>query len=176
MTSKTNGKSIILPWSVRLLTGFDPVEGEQNSVAAAVHQKCQTFYWNTDYAKSDIIMRCVVPKYSEIGQAPIMALAKVGYDFGKINEADGKVTAVFEFKNEGEAPLVVRDVSEDAHNYHTTIQWPKDPIEPGQIGQITVTFDPKGCYRSFMQTFYVNSNAIVAQKSFYIKGEVCHLP
>ena len=44
------------------------------------------------------------------GQTPVITFQKTTHDFGKINEADGRVTPVFEFKNEGMTPLVLSNV------------------------------------------------------------------
>ena len=45
-----------------------------------------------------------------MGQNPVITFDKTTHDFGKINEADGRVTTVFTFKNEGIAPLVLSNV------------------------------------------------------------------
>lgn len=45
-----------------------------------------------------------------MAQEPVMTFDKTTHDFGKINEADGRVTTVFEFKNEGMTPLVLTNV------------------------------------------------------------------
>ena len=35
-----------------------------------------------------------------MAQQPVITFEKTDHDFGKINEADGKVTTIFTFKNE----------------------------------------------------------------------------
>ena len=109
-----------------------------------------------------------------MGQDPVMTFTKTEHDFGKINEADGRVTTVFEFKNEGMSPLVLSNVR--ASCGCTTPKWTREPIEPGQTGQITVTYNPNGRPGRFQKTITVTSNAQEATKRLYIKGEVIPKP
>ena len=101
---------------------------------------------------------------------PVITFEKTEHDFGKINEADGRVSTVFEFKNEGMAPLVLSNVR--ASCGCTTPTWTKEPIEPGQTGSITVTYNPNGRPGRFQKTVTITSNATEATKRVYIKGEV----
>lgn len=105
-----------------------------------------------------------------MAQQPVITFAKTQHDFGKINEADGRVTTVFEFKNEGMEPLVLSNVR--ASCGCTTPKWPREPIEPGQVGQITVTYNPNGRPGRFQKTITVTSNAKEPTIRLYIKGEV----
>ena len=105
-----------------------------------------------------------------MGQQPVITFEKTEHDFGKINEADGRVSTVFEFKNEGMAPLVLSNVR--ASCGCTTPTWTKEPIEPGQTGSITVTYNPNGRPGRFQKTVTITSNATEPTKRVYIKGEV----
>lgn len=105
-----------------------------------------------------------------MAQQPVITFEKTEHDFGKINEADGRVSTVFEFKNEGMAPLVLSNVR--ASCGCTTPTWTKEPIEPGQTGSITVTYNPNGRPGKFQKTVTITSNATDATKRVYIKGEV----
>lgn len=105
-----------------------------------------------------------------MAQQPVITFVKTQHDFGKINEADGRVTTIFEFKNEGMQPLVLSNVR--ASCGCTTPKWPREPIEPGQVGQITVTYNPNGRPGRFQKTITVTSNATEATIRLYIKGEV----
>lgn len=103
-------------------------------------------------------------------QQPVITFQKTSHDFGKINEADGRVTTIFEFKNEGMQPLVLSNVR--ASCGCTTPTWTKTPIEPGQTGNITVTYNPSGRPGKFQKTITVTSNATEATTKLTIKGEV----
>ena len=105
-----------------------------------------------------------------MAQEPVITFEKTEHDFGKINEADGRVSVVFEFKNEGMAPLVLSNVR--ASCGCTTPTWTKEPVEPGQTGSITVTYNPNGRPGRFQKTVTITSNASEATKKVYIKGEV----
>lgn len=107
-------------------------------------------------------------------QQPVITFEKTSHDFGKINEGDGRVTTVFQFKNEGMEPLVLSNVR--ASCGCTTPKWPKEPIEPGQTGDITVTYNPAGRPGRFQKTITITSNATEATKRLTIKGEVIPKP
>lgn len=92
------------------------------------------------------------------------------YDFGKINEEDGKATYVFTFTNRGNSPLVLNRVQ--ASCGCTTPTYTKEPIEPGKKGNITVTYNPAGRPGVFTKTITVYSNASEEQATLIIKGEV----
>ena len=104
------------------------------------------------------------------GQQPVITLDKTSHDFGKINEADGRVTTVFTIKNEGMSPLVLSNVR--ASCGCTTPNWTREPIEPGQTGTITVTYNPNGRPGRFQKTVTITSNATEPTKRVTIKGEV----
>lgn len=105
-----------------------------------------------------------------MAQEPVITFTKTEHDFGKINEADGKVTTVFEFKNDGMTPLTLTNVR--ASCGCTTPKWTKEPIEPGQSGAITVTYNPNGRPGSFTKRITVTSNASEPTKYLTIRGEV----
>ena len=109
-----------------------------------------------------------------MGQKPVITFEKTEHDFGKINEADGRVTTVFTLKNEGMEPLVLSNVR--ASCGCTTPKWTREPIEPGQTGEITVTYNPNGRPGRFQKTITVTSNATEATKKLQIKGEVIPKP
>lgn len=65
------------------------------------------------------------------------------YDFGNIKADGGPVTAVYEFTNTGDAPLVIAHVTNGGCGC-TTPSYPKEPIRPGGKGVIKITFNPAG--------------------------------
>ena len=107
-------------------------------------------------------------------QQPVITFDKTEHDFGKINEEDGRVSVDFHFKNEGMAPLVLSNVR--ASCGCTTPKWTKEPVEPGQTGVITVTYNPNGRPGRFQKTVTITSNASEATKKVFIKGEVIPKP
>ncbi|MBQ7259397.1 MAG: DUF1573 domain-containing protein [Paludibacteraceae bacterium] len=105
-----------------------------------------------------------------MAQQPVITFEKTEHDFGKINEGDGRVSVEFVFKNEGMAPLILSNVR--ASCGCTTPSWTKEPVEPGQSGKITVTYNPNGRPGRFQKTVTITSNASEATKRVFIKGEV----
>lgn len=105
-----------------------------------------------------------------MAQQAVITFVKTDHDFGKINEADGRVSTIFEFKNEGMEPLVLSNVR--ASCGCTTPKWTREPIEPGQTGTITVTYNPNGRPGKFQKTITVTSNASNATAKLFIRGEV----
>lgn len=109
-----------------------------------------------------------------MAQDPVITFEKTEHDFGKIHEENGRVSVVFNFKNEGMSPLVLSNVR--ASCGCTTPTWTKEPVEPGQTGSITVTYNPNGRPGRFQKTVTITSNATEATKRVYIKGEVIPKP
>ena len=124
--------------------------------------------------KKIITLAALLCSIMTFAQEPVITFNETTHDFGKFIEADGKVTTVFEFTNEGMAPLVLTNVR--ASCGCTTPKWTREPIEPGQKGQITVTYNPSGRPGRFQKTVTVTSNATEPTSKLYIKGEVIPKP
>ncbi|MBR1928356.1 MAG: DUF1573 domain-containing protein [Paludibacteraceae bacterium] len=120
---------------------------------------------------TSVFMLSVVVAFA---QQPVITFEKNEHDFGKINEGDGRVSTEFVFKNEGMEPLVLNNVR--ASCGCTTPSWTKEPIEPGQTGSITVTYNPNGRPGHFQKTVTITSNASNPTVKVYIKGEVIPKP
>ena len=124
--------------------------------------------------KKLFIFAAVLLSITAMAQTPVMTFDKTTHDFGKINEADGRVTTVFQFKNDGMVPLVLSNVR--ASCGCTTPKWTHEPIDPGATGEITVTYNPSGRPGRFQKTITVTSNTAEATTKLYIKGEVIPKP
>jgi hypothetical protein len=124
--------------------------------------------------KKFFMMAAMLISVAAMAQEAVITFNETTHDFGKINEADGRVTTVFEFKNEGMAPLVLTQVR--ASCGCTTPRFTSEPVEPGQTGQITVTYNPNGRPGRFQKTVTVTSNATEPTTRLYIKGEVIPKP
>ena len=70
---------------------------------------------------------------------PAMAFAETSHDFGAINQ-DSKHTKVFEFKNTGDKPLLIETARGSCGC--TVPNYPKQPIPPGETGEIEVVYSP----------------------------------
>ncbi len=120
--------------------------------------------------KSFILSALLVVAIAAMAQQPVISFETREHNFGKIHEEDGRVTTIFEFKNEGMAPLVLSNVR--ASCGCTTPKWTREPVEPGQTGQITVTYNPNGRPGGFTKTITVTSNASEPTTKLTIRGEV----
>lgn len=95
---------------------------------------------------------------------------KTVHDFGKINEADGKVNCTFSFVNTGSLPLVITKVKPNCGC--TASEYTKEPIPPKGKGFVNATFDPKNRPAAFNKTIRVTSNAENSNIILRIKGDV----
>jgi hypothetical protein len=119
--------------------------------------------------KKMILMAVMLINMAAMAQEPVITFEKTTHDFGRFDEGE-RVSTVFEFKNEGTAPLVLTDVK--AGSSYVTVKWSPEPIEPGQVGQIKVTYNTVGRAGRFQQIVTVTSNTTEAVTRLYIKGEV----
>ncbi len=120
--------------------------------------------------KSILMSLLLLVSMSLFAQQAVITFKEKEHNFGTIEEAGGKVTTVFEFKNEGMEPLVLSNVR--ASCGCTTPKWTREPIEPGQTGTITVTYNPNGRPGRFQKTVTITSNATTPTVKLIIKGEV----
>lgn len=124
--------------------------------------------------KTVFIISCLLISLAAVSQKAVISFDTKDYNFGTINEDDGKATYKFEFVNKGMSPLVINRVV--ASCGCTTPTWSKQPIEPGKSGFITVTYNPLGRPGAFNKIISVYSNAIEEQVNLKIKGEVIAKP
>jgi hypothetical protein len=91
------------------------------------------------------------------------------FDFGTIKEGE-LVNYKFKFKNTGKNPLLITNAS--ASCGCTVPNWPKEPIAPGQGGEIDVTFNSEGKPNHAEKTVTVVANTTPTNTMLLIKGEV----
>jgi hypothetical protein len=74
----------------------------------------------------------------EVMDGPKIDFKKDTHDYGDVKYG-GNGTCTFEFKNTGNAPLIISNAKGSCGC--TVPEWPKDPINPGKTGTITVKYD-----------------------------------
>jgi hypothetical protein len=94
---------------------------------------------------------------------------KTEYDFGKILQGE-VVSYTFHFTNSGNVPLLITGIDKSCGC--TASDYPRQPIEPGERGDIKITYDSKGQFGFQSKTVTVNSNAMPSQTKLRIKAEV----
>tara|TARA_B110001450_G_C17407624_1_gene394393 strand:- start:225 stop:629 length:405 start_codon:yes stop_codon:yes gene_type:complete len=89
-------------------------------------------------------------------------------DYGKVDKgSDG--ARVFIFKNIGDQPLIIKNIQSSCGC--TVPKKPENPIMPGKIGKIKVSYDTKRV-GGFSKAITIFSNAKNARKIIKIKGIV----
>lgn len=102
-------------------------------------------------------------KYAEISFNQEM------HDFGTINEGD-VVEHSFKFTNTGNEPLVITNAKGSCGC--TVPNPPKDPIAPGEEGEMMVKFDSRGKPNNQMKTVRITANTKTGQEMIKIKAFV----
>ncbi|HOV12311.1 MAG TPA: DUF1573 domain-containing protein [Bacteroidales bacterium] len=108
--------------------------------------------------------KTTVPKVA----GPEITFENLEHDYGTITQG-GNGDCVFKFKNTGNEPLILSDVRKSCGC--TTPSWSKEPILPGQSGEIKVGYNTNNV-GTFSKTITVISNATNANVTLIIKGTV----
>jgi hypothetical protein len=123
---------------------------------------------------SGLLLLCQ-PVYSQDGTAttegaPVATLPESVYDFGLVEEETGFASHVFQVKNTGNAPLLITHVQSSCGC--TEPQWTKEPIAPGQTGNVEITFDPVNRPGPFRKNVTIFTNDKKSRLRVTIKGDV----
>lgn len=100
---------------------------------------------------------------------PVISFEKNEFDFGKILQGE-VVSYTFHFKNTGNAPLLITNVEKSCGC--TASDYPREPIQPGESGDIKITYDSKGHHGVQSKVLIVKSNTMPSQTAIRIKAEV----
>lgn len=101
-------------------------------------------------------------------QVPVMEFEKAEHDFGTIDQGTPQET-VFIFKNTGNAPLIITDATSSCGC--TVPNPPKDPIAPGDTGELVVKFNGTG-QNQVTKTITVKANTEKGSELLRIKAFV----
>ena len=103
------------------------------------------------------------------GEAEIK-FEKTSHNFGTFPESD-KMTCTFKFTNTGDNLLVIHQAI--ASCGCTVPQYPKQPIKPGESGEITVTYNGAGKFPGhFRKSITIRTNAKQEIVRLYIEGDM----
>ena len=96
---------------------------------------------------------------------------KLTHNFGTFSEKDPVVTCVFTFTNAGDAPLIINQAV--ASCGCTVPEYTKTPIQPGEKGEIKVTYNGTGKFPGhFKKSITVRTNGKVEMTRLYIEGDM----
>jgi hypothetical protein len=93
-----------------------------------------------------------------LAQGPLIEWEKNKHDFGDVVQGT-KVEYTFKFMNSGTAALIITNV-EVSCGCTTPKGWPRDPIKPGDRGEILVAFNSASKYGKQNKVLTLVSNAI----------------
>ncbi|KUO67167.1 MAG: hypothetical protein APF83_13705 [Lutibacter sp. BRH_c52] len=91
------------------------------------------------------------------------------YDFGTVNEGE-VVEGIFKISNKGKTDLIITNAS--ASCGCTVPEWPKDPIKPGDSGELKFSFDSKGRTGKQSKTITLQTNTADVTETLRIGGTV----
>ena len=104
------------------------------------------------------------------GEAEIK-FEKTSHNFGTFPEAESKVTCTFKFTNTGDNLLVIHQAI--ASCGCTVPQYPKEPIKPGESGEIVVTYNGAGKFPGhFKKSITLRTNAKQEVVRLYVEGDM----
>lgn len=96
---------------------------------------------------------------------------KLTHDFGTFSESNPKVTCSFSFTNVGEEPLIINQAI--ASCGCTVPEYTKEPVKPGEKGEIKVTYNGVGKFPGhFKKSITVRTNGSVEMTRLYIEGDM----
>ena len=93
---------------------------------------------------------------------------KTEIDMGKLQQGKPKEVS-FQLKNTGDFPLLIQHVETSCGC--TQVQWPKNPIKPGNKAEVKLSYDAKKTGQ-FSKTITVFCNTEKSIHKLKIKGEV----
>lgn len=104
----------------------------------------------------------------------IISFDKTKIDLGTFSENQVQ-TAVFEFTNTGDNPLVVHQAFSSCGC--TVADFTKEPIQPGAKGKVVVTYNAVGTFLgTFKKKVVVRTNAKNSVVPIYIEGNAKKAP
>ena len=95
---------------------------------------------NTTPATTNTVNNTPAAPAVPAGPLTKLSFAEATYDFGTVMEGE-KVEHLYVFTNTGDEPLIISNAKGSCGC--TVPDWPREPIAPGEQGEIKVVFDTK---------------------------------
>lgn len=108
------------------------------------------------------------PEQKAMDQGKEIWFEELVHDYGEI-PVDGEGRWTFKFKNIGKEAFVINRVRSTCGC--TVPAWPREPVEPGASGEITVEYNTAHA-GTFFKSLYVYSSAANSPVKLQIKGKV----
>jgi hypothetical protein len=103
-------------------------------------------------------------------KGPVITWEKSEYDFGDINQGD-KVHHTFHFVNTGTEPLIITNV-EVTCGCTVPKGWARDPIKPGDKGELEVLFNSAGKFGKQSKVVTVVSNSTLGNSQVIFSATI----
>lgn len=101
--------------------------------------------------------------------APVLSLEQETYDLGEV-KAGEKVTKKISFTNTGKSPLQIKEAN--ASCGCTVPSFSKEPIAPGETGELEVTYTAPNSNGTQMKTVTLITNTVNGAEEFKITANV----
>lgn len=95
---------------------------------------------------------------------------EMAYDFGTVTDGE-LVNKTFKFTNTGDKDLVLINVKGSC-GCTVPDEWPKEPIAPGESGEIKVTFNSANRVGNVQKSVRVEANTVPTVTTLTITGKV----
>jgi hypothetical protein len=128
----------------------------------------------TDYSDREVSMDML--NNPESGDAidpdklPVISFDTTYVNFGVLSEGE-KITHSFPFVNEGKSPLILSFV-EGSCGCTVMKSWPKQPLLPGEGGEIEIEFNSRGKSGAQSVAIRVVANTRPATTVLMLEGEI----
>ena len=127
--------------------------------------QAQTLKQKVNVSGIEAVAKTKAENYAEI------TFDTLRYDFGKFSKNDPLVRCSFPFTNTGTAPLIIQQAF--ASCGCTIPTYTKEPIKPGEKGNIDVTYDGTDKFPGhFQKTITIRSNAVNEVVRLTIEGDM----
>ena len=170
MTMKLNWKILFVPALAILAIGCAGEGSSETAISRpAAEQDSRELPVNTSPGADGNYDPARAGATSPTGPTTTIAFNEYEFDFGTLTQGDA-VTHMFEFTNSGDEPLII-DKRKGSCGC-TVPKCPKEPIQPGEKGQIEVKFNSKGKKNQQTKKVTINANTDPAQTFLTIKAFV----
>ncbi len=124
---------------------------------------------NSDKLPSDMVNNPNSASGKKQNKQPEIEFEKTTHDFGQVIYGE-VVSYYFKFKNNGNADLLIADVS--AACGCTVTKYPEEPVKPGEEEKLMVTFDSDNRRGFQNKKITVSTNGQPAQTELTVKAKI----
>lgn len=153
-----------------LLVGICLFAACQNDAGSATEKSVEEIQSESKITNSSIVRNPVSANEPEdTVNVAKMVFEEESFDFGEVNEGD-VVEHVYKFTNTGKVPLIINNARSTCGC--TVPEWPKEPIAPGEGGEIAVRFNTKNKKNKQQKPVTITANTYPANTKVFLSGFV----